>query len=68
MEQKTPREKKETMYCIFDKKGTAYPSSTRYYRRDCISDFMGGSTLTWTEAHKKHGWQCLKVTVTITPA
>jgi hypothetical protein len=58
---------KSIMFAIVNKKA----KYVRYYslkwtKKDCISDFIGGSCLTWNET-KKHGWTCIKVEVVVSP-
>jgi len=61
------KEFSKTMYVIVDKKGNALQNTLSYLRKDAISEFLDGSTMTWNEC-KKYGWKCLKVDVIITSA
>lgn len=55
----------QIMYVIVDKRGFCDPKTLSYYRKDCIKNFLSGSSLSWDSA-KKIGWTCKKVDVHIT--
>lgn len=55
------------MYIIVDKKNNAHPNTLRFYRKECIDDFLiNKEGYTWNDA-KEFGWKCEKVEVIIRP-
>lgn len=52
------------MYVIIDKKKKPHLYSLRLGKKECISAFINGSSLSWDET-KKFGWKCIKVDVFI---
>jgi len=53
-----------TMYLIVSPRDVSFMDTIRYYRRDCINDFIQNSSMTWKES-KKYGWKCVKVNAKI---
>jgi len=59
------KELNKLMYVIVDKRNNPHTNTLRFYRKDCISDFIGeDSEMNWDEA-KRFGWKCIKVEVNI---
>lgn len=52
------------MYIIVNSNSKGIPQTLSHYKKECISNFMEGSTMTWKEC-KKYGWKCEKVDVNI---
>lgn len=52
------------MYVMVNPKGKILPESLNHYRYKCISNFVSGSGIVWSDA-REYGWKCEKVEVII---
>jgi hypothetical protein len=57
---------KKIMWAVFEPNGLTRFMSLRYTRKECIKDFLYGSSMSWKET-KRYGWTVKKVEVTIKP-
>ena len=55
----------ETLYVTVDKYGNPDYTSLSIQRKECVRNFLSGTSMDWKEA-KKYGWSCVKVEVKIT--
>jgi len=60
------KEETNTMYVIVNKKEQVLTYTLAFQKKQCISNFLSESNMTWTQC-KKYGWKCEKVIVNIKP-
>lgn len=55
----------QTLYAMVGKKQNVDYTTLSCQKKQCIKNFLEGTSMTWKEA-KKYGWKCIKVDVQIT--
>lgn len=61
------KEFKKLLWAVVSPKGNVFVETIRYTRKDSITYFLEGSSMTWNQA-KKAGWKCMKADVHVMPA